>query len=836
MSSETTVGGIVGTLRLEADQFHREVERAIAETDRLDGKKVDVKVKADTGAARAELGATSAQVDKLDRANTKLDQSSRSSGRGMRALATSIVTVGPAIVPLAAATVGLAAGFGAMGTAGVFAIVGIKHEMDAGTSMGREYSATIDVLKDNVNDLGKVAARGVLEPFRAAVASLQTQMPSLNRIIGEFSAVTGRTAGSLMTGLVGAFVLLEPLMRDVGTYTFGLSQRFREMMTGPGVVSFGDYVRSVFPQVMQAVESLVGAALHLVAALAPLGMGILTALGALSDIISAIPVDVLAALATTASSVFLGFKSYGLISGLITGVSGALVKMGVSAGVAAAGMAALNIAAAGIGAIIAVATFLYTRHAEAVRQDQQTVDEYTDALRRSNGVIDENVRAKAFQVLQDNGAFDAAKRLGISLNLVTDAALGNTYASRQLASEMSNAARAQTEFEAGGARTGRTSAETNSALIKLNETVGTNTGQLTRAQQAQKDWAEASQVSTFAATSQDRAQTALAGKLGTTTAALLAAQTNQQKTADTTAAATLQMQLQNDAAGLLKQALDDLNGKALSSEQAQNRFDSALANSNKHIAANGKTIDRATTSLKGNSAAAVANRSEILGQIDAAQNAAVAFRDEGHSQAETTAKMNTMKAAIIQNAKEHGLNTKQVQAYIDKLFKVPKKLPPTKLEVDTKNALATLAAFKTALAGLKNKTVVITTQGRFINNSGADGSKSTVGGQTKDSANGNIFRAFASGGFENHVAQIAPAGAMRLWAEPETGGEAYIPLAPSKRGRSTAILEETNRLMGNPLGGSGIDYDRLAAALSRVNLYPVVTAGSFDRAMGGQMR
>jgi phage-related protein len=50
--------------------------------------------------------------------------------------------------------------------------------------------------------------------------------------------------------------------------------------------------------------------------------------------------------------------------------------------------------------------------------------------------------------------------------------------------------------------------------------------------------------------------------------------------------------------------------------------------------------------------------------------------------------------------------------------------------------------------------------------------------------------AYANGGVENHTAQIAHAGAMRLWAEPETGGEAYIPLASSKRGRSTAILAD----------------------------------------------
>lgn len=47
-----------------------------------------------------------------------------------------------------------------------------------------------------------------------------------------------------------------------------------------------------------------------------------------------------------------------------------------------------------------------------------------------------------------------------------------------------------------------------------------------------------------------------------------------------------------------------------------------------------------------------------------------------------------------------------------------------------------------------------------------------------------------------HVAEIAPAGAWRVWAEPETGGEAYIPLALSKRSRSLDIWRETGRRLG----------------------------------------
>lgn len=67
-------------------------------------------------------------------------------------------------------------------------------------------------------------------------------------------------------------------------------------------------------------------------------------------------------------------------------------------------------------------------------------------------------------------------------------------------------------------------------------------------------------------------------------------------------------------------------------------------------------------------------------------------------------------------------------------------------------------------------------------------------------ADGGIMpsvKAYANGGVENHRAQIARAGGpIRMWAEPETGGEAYIPLAMSKRLRSKKILEEVARMFG----------------------------------------
>lgn len=71
------------------------------------------------------------------------------------------------------------------------------------------------------------------------------------------------------------------------------------------------------------------------------------------------------------------------------------------------------------------------------------------------------------------------------------------------------------------------------------------------------------------------------------------------------------------------------------------------------------------------------------------------------------------------------------------------------------------------------------------------------------SADGNIIDFNANGDIKNgHTAQIAPAGAWRVWAEDETGGEAYIPFAPSKRPRSLDIWRET----GRRLGADDVDY------------------------------
>jgi len=705
--------------------FDKGMTSAQARADKLDGKNVDVEVKADTAAAEAKLAATVAAADKLgfrepvevkvkadtalaeaklaavaasedavDEGNKKIAKSSQQAGQGMGALVAAVLLLGPALVPIAAATVGLGVGLGAMGVAGVLAIVGIVQEMGKGTALGGQFSAMLATLMADLTTLGHAAASGVLGPFQQAVADLQAKMPALNGLIGEFSVITGKTAGVLINGLVAAMIMLAPLGRDASMYILTLSQRFAALMSGPGVVSFGDYVRSVFPQVMQAVESIVGAVFHLVAAIAPLGMGSLGIIRMLTDLINALPVNVLAVLATTASAVYIGFETFKLLSGPLGALSTALQGVGVSAETAAAGVRTLTIAAGVIGAIIGVATLVYSAFADSQRQNTQAANEYADALRQSNGAIDESIRAMAAKNLADSHALEAADRLGISLSTVTDAALGNADAMAKV--------KAVTDAIAPISDTSSAAQQEQAAAARiLTDALDGQNKALADGSQKQKDLTAATATSTTAVPQFTAAQDALAAKIGTTSAALVTATAGQKTTADAAAAAAAKMYVENDAAGLLKASLDILNGKALGLMQAQTADAAATNSAADALIKNKGAID-------GNSAAAIANQQALQSKAAASQAEAEAVGKATGSTTEAIKAYGESKAALEASLKAQGLLTPAVQAYIDKLYAVSNiQVAPTKLDVDKAAAEAAIADLKVQVAAIGARPIVL---------------------------------------------------------------------------------------------------------------------------------
>jgi hypothetical protein len=155
------------------------------------------------------------------------------------------------------------------------------------------------------------------------------------------------------------------------------------------------------------------------------------------------------------------------------------------------------------------------------------------------------------------------------------------------------------------------------------------------------------------------------------------------------------------------------------------------------------------------------------------------------------------------------------------LDKLNGKSAGVSVHADTGQADAAISDFARKFAGLR-----ISGEVTFRGSSYGPSDGHWEGQNWVPSADGNLFESYAAGGIraaesfangsENHVAQISPAGGRtRIWAEPETGGEAYIPLSASKRSRSMQILGNVMDRFGiDSAGGDTIQIDARNSGLS----------------------
>ncbi|MGC4106046.1 MAG: hypothetical protein QM753_06785 [Thermomicrobiales bacterium] len=188
-------------------------------------------------------------------------------------------------------------------------------------------------------------------------------------------------------------------------------------------------------------------------------------------------------------------------------------------------------------------------------------------------------------------------------------------------------------------------------------------------------------------------------------------------------------------------------------------------------------------------------------------------------------------AAGIGQIPDPDVDTDQAQAQITELQAKIDSLKGKQVEAKARGDDAEVKRLQAEIDKLKGKKVKVEAQVAMSFKSVASDVAKAIR-KAFGLSNGGIVRGYARGGFdsggERHVAEIAPAGAMRLWAEPETGGEAYIPLAASKRQRSRDIWRETGRRLGvlpnedgqvysgSSAGLDGSPVDRLAEAIARL--------------------
>lgn len=735
------------------------------------------KVTASELALAAARQVNAAAADDETRATIKANEANKTAVTRVGAIATAVALLVPLLAPVGAATIGLAGGFLGLGVAGVAALFGINQEMKRGSDVGQAYRSGLDSLKGSMSGLAQTSAVAMLGSFRRVVAETNAAMPMLNTQVGQFSSLLGEAGAAAYSGTINSLRVLNPLFLTAAVYVRSLMQGFQQWTEGSGIEKFGGYALSMLPKVTEALGALASSIMHILEALAPLGTIGLAVLTGVAETIEAIPVDVLSQLIVTLTWGAIGFKAWGFVAPMLSAIA---VQMGAVEAATTIATGPIGWIVAGLSALAGIFAVVMANNSGATRAMQ----DYTAAVDADTGAIGENVRAKAAQKLIDDGVIDAAKRLKVSTQDVLSATLGNAAAQKrlndavQLGENGSERQRAQLE------KTGLGLVDYSLAVTTLTQGIDTNSTAIKGQVDQYNDLHGMLAQVTGASQAQQRADEAVAASLGISVGALQAARNGQEDMRASTEKATAQMYYQNDAAGLLRASLDLLNGKTINAEQAQNRFDSSLANMGAHIDKTGKDVNRATTSLEGMSAAAVANRGELISSVTAAQDAAQAYRDNGASSDEARQKLIDMKNSIIEHAVELGEDRDQVQAFIDKLFQIPAEVPKTKVEVDAEEAKAEIQGLKQLLDGI-NRNISIAVQLHGSSN------LATTGGYKVAFANGGTARGLANGGGGTvtgpGTAGSDSAGMYRLAHGEEVVGNVF-----GQADRNRALLKQIN--------------------------------------------
>ena len=166
---------------------------------------------------------------------------------------------------------------------------------------------------------------------------------------------------------------------------------------------------------------------------------------------------------------------------------------------------------------------------------RQTTDDYRDSLLQTNGAVNESIRLDVGKQLQDNGLAGKAEAAGISLKQLQGAVTGSDSAFGKLVNTWKSS--------------GKPSDDTITALALMHKSFG----------QARTD---ASKLA-LAQADVNKRTAAQPGEFGKSADAINAAKASIAKATAASRANTLQMHLENDAADLLSQAFDKLNGKTL---------------------------------------------------------------------------------------------------------------------------------------------------------------------------------------------------------------------------------------------------------------------------------
>lgn len=259
-----------------------------------------------------------------------------------------------------------------------------------------------------------------------------------------------------------------------------------------------------------------------------------------------------------------------------------------------------------------------------------------------------------------------------------------------------------------------------------------------------------------------------------------------------------------DAVAELKSAFDELFGGALGYDRALIAYRDGLADLNAELREGKRSLDV-------NTAAGRENRSAVLDQIEKIKELRDARIEQGESIDVVNGKYQSEIGKIRAKLQALGYEQSEIDELIGKYEAIPGRVS-TRVSAETRQAERNLAAVRSLIAQIRSKRVVITTQHNQIVTR-SEGRNVPIG----DGIGGRRW-----GGIVEHAqwgrlreAQIAApvAPARYAWAEPATGGEAFIPRFGDPD-RSIGILQRAAKWYGQQV---------------------VPAAGGLGRAGGGQV-
>lgn len=219
-------------------------------------------------------------------------------------------------------------------------------------------------------------------------------------------------------------------------------------------------------------------------------------------------------------------------------------------------------------------------------------------------------------------------------------------------------------------------------------------------------------------------------------------------------------------------AMRDRREEAARALNAELNYKASLLDARDALKENGKTVNENTRAGQAN--------------LRALYSIATAWNDQSDAAKNAKGSLKAARDGFVDTAVSMGMAEDKAWALAKRLFEIPEKVV-TRHFMETSDSDRKIAGLKAQLASI-DKDIYIRMHVQAPNLSGF--------GPQIDSAHGNLLR-YAQGDVANqHQPELYRGAITRVWGEPETQGEAYIPLADDhRRPRARSILEKTATLL-----------------------------------------